>query len=104
MIVPFWFRLLSGRGAQFDRGRIDDDVETELKFHIDSYTQQLIESGVAAEEAGRRARFEFGRADVQKEKYCTAIGLRPFDEIVGDLPYGCRSDQAGPVPPSQARR
>jgi hypothetical protein len=27
---------------------------------------------------------------VQKERYRSAIGLRPFDEIVGDLSYGFR--------------
>jgi hypothetical protein len=91
MIVQLWFRLLSWWSALLHCGLIDDDIETELQFHIDSNTPQLIEGDVAAERAGRRARIEFGRADVQKERYRSAIGLWPFDEIVGDQRYGLRS-------------
>ena len=43
MIVQLWFRLLSWWSALLHCGLIDDDIETELQFHIDSYTPQLIE-------------------------------------------------------------
>lgn len=84
-------QLRSWWNALFHRARVDDDIETELQFHIDSYTEQLIQSGVTAREAERRARIEFGRVDVQKEKYRSAIGLRPLHEIGGDVRYGLRS-------------
>lgn len=77
--------------ALVHRTRTDGDVEEEFQFHIDSYTQQLVESGIPAQEARRRARAEFGRVDVQKEKYRSAIGLRPLHEIGGDIRYGFRS-------------
>ena len=73
------------------RSRIDNDVEAELQFHIDAHTQRLIETGIPPQEAGRRARVEFGRVDVQKEKYRSAIGLQPLHEIGGDIRYGLRS-------------
>ena len=71
--------------------RTDSEIEAELQFHIDAYTQHLIETGVPAPEAARRARIEFGRVDVQKEKYRSAIGLQPLHEIGGDVRYGLRS-------------
>jgi hypothetical protein len=71
--------------------RIGSEVETELQFHIDSYAEDLMQRGVAPEDAKRRARIELGRADVQKKKYRSAIGLRLFDEIGGDIQYGLRS-------------
>ena len=71
--------------------RTDNDIEAELQFHIDAHTQRLIESGISAPEAERRARVEFGRVDVQKEKYRSAIGLQPLHEIGGDIRYGLRS-------------
>jgi len=77
--------------AVIHRTRVDDDVETELRFHIDSHAQQLVDSGIPRGEAERLARVEFGRADVQKEKYREAIGLRPLEEIGGDVRYGLRS-------------
>ena len=84
-------KLRSWWNALYHRARTDENIETELQFHIDSYTQQLIETGVPAQEAGRRARIEFGRVDVQKEKYRSAIGLQPLHEIGGDIRYGLRS-------------
>lgn len=77
--------------ALFHRTRIDGDIEEELQFHIDSYARQLVEDGVSSQEARRRARIEFGRVDVQKEKYRSAIGLGPLHEIGGDIRYGLRS-------------
>ena len=77
--------------------RIDNDIEAELQFHIDAHAQQLIETGISPQEAARRARIEFGRVDVQKEKYRSAIGLQPLHEIGGDIRYGLRSLYKKPV-------
>jgi predicted permease len=71
--------------------RIGSEVEAELQFHIDTYAEDLTRLGVPPEEAARRARSELGRANVQKEKYREAVGLRPFDEIGGDIRYGLLS-------------
>ncbi len=71
--------------------RIGSEVETELQFHIESYAEDLMQRGAAPEDAKRKARIELGRADVQKEKYRSTIGLRLFDEIGGDIRYGLRS-------------
>jgi len=87
----FFAKLGSWWNALVHRTRVDNDVESELQFHIDAHTQQLIDSGIPPLEAERRSKSEFGRADVQKEKYRAAIGLRPLEEIGGDLRYGLRS-------------
>src|ERR1700677_2498053 len=79
------------------RKRIDQEIEAELQFHIDAHTQQLIDTGISPQEAARRARIEFGRVDVQKEKYRAAIGLQPLHEIGGDIRYGLRSLYKKPV-------
>jgi predicted permease len=84
-------QLRSWWNALVHRKRIDSDIEAELQFHIDAHTQQLIDAGVAPREAERRAKVEFGRVEVQKEKYRAAIGLQPLHEIGGDLRYGLRS-------------
>jgi hypothetical protein len=73
------------------RSKIDSDVEVELQFHIDAHAKHLIDSGISPAEAIRQAKIEFGRIDVQKEKYGAAIGLRPLYEIGGDIRYGIRS-------------
>ena len=74
-----------------DRTRVHQQVETELQFHVDAYTEDLIRSGATREDAQRRARLELGKIETQNERYREAIGLRLFDEIGGDLRFGLRS-------------
>ena len=47
--------MCSGRRRDFEEGMTE-----ELRFHIEQYTDDLVRSGVSAEEARRRARIEFG--------------------------------------------
>lgn len=91
LFAQFRSQLRSWWNALVRRKRIDQEIEAELQFHIDAHTQQLIETGISPPEAARRARIEFGRVDVQKEKYRVAIGLQPLHEIGGDIRYGLRS-------------
>jgi predicted permease len=90
-------QLRSWWNALVHRKRVDQDIEAELQFHIDVHTQQLIDAGISPQEAARRAKIEFGRVDVQKEKYRAAIGLQPLHEIGGDIRYGLRSLYKKPV-------
>jgi predicted permease len=89
--MTFLAKLASWWNALIHRKRVDSDVEAELQFHIDAHTQALIESGISPSEAERQSKVEFGRVGVQKELYRSAIGLRPLEEIGGDLRYGVRS-------------
>lgn len=79
-----WWQALT-RGAQ-----VSADAVEELQFHIDRRAEELIRSGASREEARRQARIELGQPATQGEKYREAIGLRPFDELTGDIRYGLR--------------
>lgn len=83
-IRSWWTAILHG-------SRVGNEVETEMQFHIDAYTDDLVQRGVPYEKAARQARIELGRPDVQKEKYREAVGLQPIDEIGSDIRYGARS-------------
>src|SRR6202050_4643482 len=52
-----------------DRTRVHQQVETELQFHVDAYTEDLIRSGATREDAQRRARLELGKIETQNERY-----------------------------------
>jgi hypothetical protein len=77
--------------ALVHRSQTDSEIEAELQFHIDAHAKHLIDSGVSPAEAMRQAKIEFGHLDIQKEKYRSAIGLRPLHEIGADIRYGIRS-------------
>jgi predicted permease len=70
--------------------RTPSDVEEEFRSTLDAYQDDLIRRGLPEDEAGRRARIELGRSAAQNENYRNAIGLRPFDELGGDIRYSVR--------------
>ena len=76
--------------------RTHSDVEEEFRSTLDAYQEDLILQGLSAEEARRRARIEFGRPAIQNETYRRAVGLRPLDELGGDIRYGLRGLRRNP--------
>jgi predicted permease len=79
-----WFKWVVKRQP------LEGDLETEVRFHLDSYASDLIRSGVPAAEAARRARIEFGGIESHKDAIRASIGLRWWDDLWGDLQYGAR--------------
>jgi predicted permease len=78
------FRVLTSRRD------FEDGMTEELSFHIQQYTDDLVRSGVAPEEAGRRARMEFGGLNSVKGDCREARGLPLFDELERELRYAVR--------------
>ena len=76
--------------------RHPSDVEEELRSHLEAYQEDLMRQGLTTEEAQRKARIELGQHAVQNETYRAAIGLRPFDELGGDIRYGLRALRRNP--------
>ncbi|MBW4043808.1 MAG: FtsX-like permease family protein [Acidobacteria bacterium] len=82
--VRTWWKAVAHRES------VRQQVETELEFHIEARAEDLIRCGLSEDVAWRLARAEIGRPDNQNEIYRSAIGLRLFDEVGGDLRYGLR--------------
>jgi predicted permease len=62
------------------RGRhVDAEIDEEFRMHIDMRAADLVKSGMAREDAERRARVEFGGRYNHKEAGREARGLRWFD-------------------------
>ncbi|WP_321471223.1 ABC transporter permease [uncultured Paludibaculum sp.] len=78
-----WRVLRSRRG--FEAG-----MSEELRFHIEQYTEDLVRSGVPAEQAARQARLEFGGLNSVEEDCRQARGLRVFDELGRELRHAAR--------------
>ncbi len=69
---------------------LDRQVQEELEFHLESYAEDLMRSGVPREEAMRRARAEMGSLAAGREKCRAAWGPRFVDELWADLRYALR--------------
>lgn len=83
--IRSWWRALT------HRNEISAEVSDELAFHIQARAEELVKRGISLEEATRQARVELGQPSTQGERYREAIGLAPFDSLMGDLRYGLRS-------------
>jgi putative ABC transport system permease protein len=72
------------------RRRFESAMSSELQFHIDAYTADLIRGGMPRAEAERRARAEFGGTEGLKDALRAARGQRLFDELRQDTRYAIR--------------
>ncbi|HEY1808529.1 MAG TPA: ABC transporter permease [Acidobacteriaceae bacterium] len=82
--IRTWWR------ATTRRGKLDQQVTEELRFHIESYAEDLMRRGFSREEATRRARAELGSVAAVRENTRHAWGTRGLDELRGDLRYALR--------------
>jgi putative ABC transport system permease protein len=89
-------RLLSWLRASLRRSRMERDMDTELRFHIERYTEDLVRDGVSVEEARHRARVEFGAIEARKDECREALGLHVLDELHADLRYALRMFRRNP--------
>lgn len=78
------------------RKRIESSMNDEIRFHIEAYTRDLVQSGVQEDEAERRARIEFGGIDVCKERCREARGFRMLEQFAQDIRYCLRSMASNP--------
>lgn len=89
-------QLRSLFGGLFRRVRLEQQMDQELRAHLDAYVEDLIRSGVPAAEAERQAQLEFGGMEAVKEECREARGLRWPDELRQDVHYAFRTLRKAP--------
>jgi putative ABC transport system permease protein len=70
--------------------RLESEMETEMRFHIESYAAELIRKGMTQREAMREARIEFGGIESHKDAVRAVVGIRWWSELGLDLRHGWR--------------
>src|SRR5262249_7126173 len=90
-------RMRSWWKALRNRQLAENDVETELHFHVESYAADLMRQGVEREEALRRAKAELGSVAAQKDDWRESIGLRVWDDLRADVRYAFRQLRSAPA-------
>jgi predicted permease len=80
-----WWRRL------WNRGRMEEQLEAELRFHVEQHAADLIARGVAPSEARRRARVELGGPEQVKEECRDARGTRWLEDFAQDARYALRT-------------
>ena len=83
--------------ALLARKEIDKQLDEELRFHVERQAQKHMRSGIAEEEAWRRARSEFGGIEQRKEECRDARGVSLIETTVQDMRYAMRALRSSPM-------
>ena len=83
-------RFRSWSRAVRQRGRLETEMEEEIRFHLEARAADLVREGAESQQAMRQARLEFGGVASHKDGMRSSLGLRWCDELWGDLQYGVR--------------
>jgi predicted permease len=78
------------------RKRLDEDMDDEMRFHIQEYERDLVRRGLPAPEAAWRARNEFGNISRAKEECREVKGVPMLDEVVRNIRYAFRQLRRSP--------
>jgi len=95
--MTLWSRFCSWMQATLLRPRMENEMDTELRFHLEAFSDDLIRSGVPRQEAMRRARLEFGGFERAKEECREARGVTFLEMLFQDLRYGVRMMSRAPA-------
>jgi macrolide transport system ATP-binding/permease protein len=85
----WWYRL-------FHRKKYEEELEKELRFHLDLHTNDLIAQGYSPEEARRQARLALGGPEQVKEMCRDTRGTRWLGDLLQDLRFGIRMFRKAP--------
>src|SRR5438093_913008 len=86
-----WLRIaLSRFAALFRKGRLDEELDEELRAHLEILVEENLRKGMARNEARYAALRRFGSVDRAKESYRDQRGLPWIETVAQDLRYAIR--------------
>ena len=88
MKLVAYFRSLAARFLH--RSETEDDLDEELRSHVQHRANDLERSGLSRVEALRRARIEFGGYEKFKEESREALGGNLIETVIQDVRFGLR--------------
>jgi putative ABC transport system permease protein len=79
------------------RDSVEQELDEELRFHLEHAIERHVESGMSRADAIRQARLEWGGLDQLKESCRDARGVAALDSVRQDVRYGLRNMRRSPV-------
>ncbi|MGI9075367.1 MAG: ADOP family duplicated permease [Bryobacteraceae bacterium] len=92
-----WWRELKRRFSFVgNRNSFDEDLDQEIRFHLESRAEELIHAGVPAGDAKVQAQREFGRKMRVHEESRAAWQFQWLEDLIADVGYGIRALRRSP--------
>jgi putative ABC transport system permease protein len=82
--------MLSRCAALFGKQKLDEDLDDELRSHIDFAVEENLKRGMSVQQARTTALKEFGGMTQTKENYRVLRGLPILEIFANDLRFGLR--------------
>ena len=93
MLDDLLYRLRS----LFHRNAMEEEIDDELRYHIEREGEKYRRAGMSPEEALRRARLTLGGSEQVKQRVRESRGTRLLDDLLQDLRYALRSFRKTPA-------
>lgn len=84
--MPFISRIWNA----LRRRRINDEIDEELRFHLNQRARELERQGLTVQDAQRAARLRFGNPDLVRERGLDVKVANHFSSILRDAQFGLR--------------
>ena len=94
--MTLWSRFRSWLRTTVRRSRMESDMDAELRFHIETFAEDLVRGGLPRAEAMCRARMEFGGIERAKEECREARGVTFLQSLTQDIRFGLRMLRKSP--------
>ncbi|HKW34174.1 MAG TPA: ABC transporter permease [Candidatus Acidoferrum sp.] len=91
-----WLYTIPVRLRSLFRWKTDQELDDELRDHLERKTGEYVAQGMTQEEAHRRARLDLGGIEQTKEKCRDARRVNWIQDFVQDLRYGVRTLRKSP--------
>ncbi|HTD52050.1 MAG TPA: ABC transporter permease, partial [Thermoanaerobaculia bacterium] len=90
-------RLLAALSALFRKGRLEREMDAEMRFHLEMETQKQIARGLSPEGARTRALLGFGGVEKHKEECRETGGTRWVETLFQDVRWALRALRKNPA-------
>src|SRR4051812_2448484 len=97
MLSELWSQLLFRARAIVARGAVEDELDAELRFHIEREADKHERAGLPRHEALRRAQLTFGGVERIKDDARDVRGTALLETVWQDVRYAIRGLRAQPT-------
>jgi putative ABC transport system permease protein len=88
--MRLWWEARERLRSLVRRGAEDEELEEELRFHLERDVEARVRAGASLAEARRAARAAFGPPTRVAERTRDARGVRALEDLGRDVRYGVR--------------